>query len=70
MRTLDIALKGIDYKIDIIEEDGEVEIFVERDKEEVDIPDKEMLAVVEYLVKEGFVRDPGDGEMLDLDQEQ
>ena len=70
MKTFDIALKGIEYKIDVLEEDGEVEVFVECVEEERDIPDAELLAVIEYLVKEGFVKDPGDGEILNFDPEQ
>ena len=59
MEALKITFKGIDYLIDVVEEDGEVEIFVEygNDSEE-EIPDDELLAVVQYLIKEGFVKDP------------
>jgi len=70
MKSFNIALKGIEYKIDVIEEDGEVEVFVERTEEDVEIPDNELLSVIEYLVKEGFVRDPSDGEMLGYDPKQ
>jgi len=58
MKTFDIALKGIEYKIDVLEEDGEVEVFVECTKEDREIPDTELLTVIEYLVKEGFVKTP------------
>jgi len=70
MKTFDIALKGVEYKIDVIEEDGEVEVFVECKEEDREIPDNELLTVIEYLVKEGFVRDPADGEILDFDSGQ
>ena len=59
MRTLNIAFKGVDYVIDIIEEGEEIEIFVEReDDSDEEIPDDELLAVIQYLIKEGFVKDP------------
>jgi hypothetical protein len=58
MQTFDIALKGIEYKIDVLEEDDDVEVFVERKNDDVEIPDDELLSVIEYLVKEGFVTPP------------
>jgi len=58
MQTFDIALKGIEYKIDVLEEDNDVEVFVERKNEDIEIPDEELLSVIEYLVKEGFVTPP------------
>jgi glycine cleavage system H lipoate-binding protein len=70
MKTFEIALKNIEYKIDVLEEDGEVEVFVECVDEDREIPDNELLTVIEYLVKEGFVRDPADGEILDFNSEQ
>jgi len=60
MKSFDIDFKGISYKIDVVEEDDDVEIFVERDKDEEDIPDNELLAIVEYLVHEGFVKPPAE----------
>jgi len=70
MQTFDIALKGVEYKIDVLEEDGEVEVFVECIEEDREIPDRELLTVIEYLVKEGFVKDPTDGEILGFNPEQ
>jgi len=70
MKTFEIALKNIEYKIDVLEENGEVEVFVECIEEDREIPDNELLTVIEYLIKEGFVKDPLDGEILGFDPEQ
>lgn len=67
MQIFNIALKGTEYKIDVLEEDGDVEVFVECVDQDREIPDDELLIVIEYLVKEGFIRDPGDGEILNFD---
>jgi hypothetical protein len=56
-----ISLKGINYDIEIVEEDsGEIEVFVDRKfaKHEDEIPEEELLFVIEYLIKEGFVKEP------------
>jgi hypothetical protein len=60
MKTFNIALKSIEYKIDVIEENDNVEVFVECVEEDREIPDDELLTVIEYLVKEGFVKPPED----------
>jgi hypothetical protein len=59
-QSFTISLKGTDYDIDVVEEaNGETEVFIERtlDDSENDIPDQELLFVINYLVKEGFVKD-------------
>ena len=55
-----ISLKGVNYDIEIIEEDSEVEVFVDRKfaKHEDERPEEELLFVIEYLIKEGFVKEP------------
>lgn len=57
MKSFEITFKGIEYIIDVIDDGEDVEVFVERVDDD-DIPDKELLAVIQYLVTEGFVRDP------------
>ena len=56
-RSFVISLKGVDYDIDVVEDGEDVEVLVERFLEhgEDDIPEDELLFVIEYLVKEGFV---------------
>ena len=58
MKTFDITFKNVEYTIDVIEDGEEVEVFVERNDTDEEIPDNELLAVIEYLVKEGFVPNP------------
>jgi hypothetical protein len=57
MKSFEITFKGIEYIIDVTDDGEDVEVFVERVDDD-DIPDKELLAVIQYLVTEGFVRDP------------
>lgn len=57
MKSFEITFKGIEYIIDVTDDGEDIEVFVERVDEE-DIPEKELLAVIQYLVAEGFVRDP------------
>ena len=61
MHTFDITIQGNEYEIEIVEDGEEVEIFIERigvaDDDE-DIPENELLMVTEYLIREGFVKDP------------
>jgi hypothetical protein len=57
MKSFEITFKGIEYIIDVTDDGEDVEVFVERVDDE-DILEMELLAVIQYLVTEGFVRDP------------
>jgi hypothetical protein len=57
--SFDITIRGEEYFIDVIEDKGNMDIFIEKnDKEWEDIPEGEMLMVVNYLVQEGFIKKP------------
>lgn len=57
--SFDIIIRGENYFIDVIEDKDNTDIFIEKDDEEwEDIPEGEMLMVVNYLVQEGFIKKP------------
>jgi hypothetical protein len=57
--SFDITIRGEEYFIDVIEEGKNTDIFIEKDDEEwEDIPEGEMLMVVNYLIQEGFIKKP------------
>lgn len=58
--SFDITIRGEEYFIDIIEEGENTDVFIEKDdgEEWEDIPEDEMLMVVNYLVQEGFIKKP------------
>jgi hypothetical protein len=60
MKSFNITYGGTEYTIDVvIHDDDDVEVFVERyEDSEEEIPDDELLAVVQYLAKEGFIPSP------------
>lgn len=58
-RSFEITIKGCDYIVDVVESGIDTDVYIERvQDDDSDIPEKELLGVIKYLVKEGFIREP------------
>ena len=58
-RSFEITIKGCEYIVDVVENGIDTDVYIERvQDDDSDIPEKELLGVIKYLVKEGFIREP------------